>query len=176
MRVPFGFAVFILLVGTSAPTLAAAEDPCRYTSPDDPAIHLVLKSVTLTESGSFTAQFELLNREVRPAISLPVTRTGKDAFLDLPYASVEFKDLNGTWRPLASLPGDFRDTKDHVNIKPGETAKFSTFLMTNETANHSASDFRILIRLSNPSLCLVSAQFHATPLRQAVKSFVADPQ
>lgn len=173
MRVTSTVITLLLLVST--PPATADEHPCRYASPDDPAFRLLLQSVKLSESGSFTGVFELLNREVQPAITLPVTKNGKTAVLGLRYAGVEFQDLNGTWQPLASVPGDFRDTADYLTIRPGETAKFSVFLMTKETADRSASDFRVLIRLSNPRLCLTSAKFRATPLRQTVKSFTTDP-
>lgn len=167
-------AIFAALVSISTPIFASQRDVCRYPIPDDPAFRLVLKSVKLGDAGSFSGVFELTNREVKPKISLPVTKTEKGTALGVRYISVEFKDLNGTWRALAPLPGDFRNTKDYLDVRPGETVEFSAFLMTQDTANRSASDFRILVRLSNPDLCIVSTQFSPVPRRDAVTSFMSD--
>jgi hypothetical protein len=94
--------------------------------------------------------------------------------MNLPEVSVQFRDLNGQWVSFSGLTGEYI-TPDRMEIKARSRGSFTVDLMSQDVANRSASDFRILVRLSRPDICVISKPFRGIPARQPVVGFEQSP-
>jgi len=159
--------MLVLLVGQSA--FAADKDPCASPDPFDRSISLVLKSARV-QGDAFYGVFELENRNLSSPIALSGSKSAEGFRIGHPEVTVEFKDLVSNWVPLPALPGTF-SKPDQLAIQPNSKNTFTVFLMSRETANLSASDFRLLVRSFSPRLCVVSTPFRAVPARTPVEGF-----
>jgi len=171
LSVVLSFVAVSLLV-----RLATAEnaDPCQGAEPFDARVHLTLESTSVDQKRGFVGSFSLENVDFSPDIVIPGRQRQSTFLVGRPEVTVEFMDLAGMWTSLPMLPGDFLPRPDRLVVRKGRSAHFEAFLMPREIANRSGSDFRILVRLSQAALCIVSAPFHATPVRQEVQGFSTD--
>jgi hypothetical protein len=156
----------------SAATSAPA-DPCEHPDPYDEQVTMTLVRSFSKDLG-FLGVFDLKNRTSRE-VSIP-GRVDKGNFVvGEPEVVVEFRDLNSSWQPFVTPPGSFLPRPSHLTIRPLNTVQATVFLMTHEVANLGGSNFRVLIRLVDPNLCIVSQEFKATPKRSTVDGFETIP-
>lgn len=158
----------LILLGAYRPVVAG--DACENMVPDW-RFNLVLKNAQLTSRAGFVGTFELSNVKYDRTLILPGTRMGGVLVMHYPDVSVQFLDLNSQWVSLGQLAGSFLAQPDRLEIKPGSRGTISTRLMSPEIANSSGSDFRIMIRLSDPDICVISKPFHALPLHSPATGF-----
>jgi len=164
--------VAAVLLGAHRPILA--RDSCDFASPVSARANLILEDTQLSEQGRFLGRFELSNVGFDDPLVLRGIRA-KDVFtMNDPEVSVQFRDLNGRWVSFASLTGDYISS-DRMEIKVHSRGSFMVDLMSQEDANKSASDFRILVRLSRPDICIISKPFRGIPARQPVVGFEQSP-
>jgi hypothetical protein len=102
---------------------------------------------------------------------LPGRRMGTTLVMDYPDVSVQFLDLNSQWASFTELAGSFLTPPDRLEVKSGSRGTITTPLMPPEIASSSGSEFRIMIRLSDPDICVISRPFHAVPKRSPVTGF-----
>lgn len=153
------FAVLAVSMNTIA---CAAEDPCAAQIYDNGA-HVTLKSAQPVD-GKFVGEFEIENRTAT-TLSIPANFKNGTFALRKPELWVEYRDLGNSWAPIPDAPRDNLNV-DKLRIAPRRTATFSAVLMTQKLANLQASDFRVVIRLFDQGLCIVSAPFRTLPIRE----------
>jgi hypothetical protein len=159
---------FVILLSIFRPVIA--RDACENMV-SDRRFDLVLKSVKLSSGEGFIGTFELSNAKYDHALVLPGRRIGNTLFMDYPDVSVQFRDLNSQWVSFTELAGSFLTPPDRLEVKPGSRVAITTTLMSPEIANSSGSEFRIMIRLSDPDICVISRPFHAVPMHSPVTGF-----
>ena len=160
------FAAILLLANRSV----LASDPCDFASPGDPRVSFVLKAVQLLKNGRYQGTFELSNMGFKDVLVIDGARVEGSFTPNHSAITVQFLDLNGGWTSLSSLIEE-DITEGRLEIKPHSSASFTVDLMSQDIANRSGSDFRVLMRLSHPDMCLVSKPFHGSPARQPVTGF-----
>jgi hypothetical protein len=166
-------AVFVVGVLVSSRPLFG-RDSCDFASPGDPRASLVLKEVQLMENRRFQGKFELSNIGFKDTLVVDGGLV-KGAFVpNQSVISIQFLDLNGRWTSLTSLIEE-DITEGRLEIKPHAGASFVVDLMSQDVANESATDFRVLVRLSHPDICLVSKPFRGNPARPPVSGFEQSP-
>lgn len=149
-----------------------AADFCGDPDSGDPRVRLALKS-TQVRDGVYIGEFEIENIGLAEPILIAGEASRGIFAVEYPDVSIEFKDLNARWTALQMVPGTFIQQKGRMEIARDSKARFTTTLMTQEVANLSASEFRILVRAIQPKVCMVSRPFHAVPSRQQVVGFEA---
>lgn len=170
----YGMCIFIMLVSKSVLVFASA--PCNEEDLLLPKVSLILKSTFEGKKNVFYGTFELENKEITPLLAIPGRRVGHDFFADYPNVSVEFKDLNGKWVRLQNhLPGSFLKSPNQLSINAQSKAIFKTELFPKSMIELSGSDFRLILELVNPSMCIVSNPFRAFPVRIPVRGFETMP-
>jgi hypothetical protein len=162
------FLCLLILVGTCRSVVAS--DACEDMVPDW-RFDLVLKSTQLLSGTGFVGTFELSNVKYNRTLTLPGKRTGSTLVMDYPDVSVQFFDLNSQWVSFTEIAGSFLAQPDRMEIKSGSRGTIRTRLMSSEVANTSGSDFRIMIRLFDPDICVISRPFHAVPMHSPVTGF-----
>lgn len=165
---------FFMVMALSLGPVAASHgvDLCSDPDASDPRVRLALKGTQIID-GVYVGEFEIQNIGVTEPILIS-GEAGSEAFaVEYPDVSIEFKDLNAHWTALQMVPGTFTQQEGRLEIARNSKARFTTMLMTQEVANLSASDFRILVRAVNPKICIISRPFRAVPLRPQVVGFKA---
>ena len=145
-----------------------AGDPCRLLTSDARA-KLILKDASLS-TDHFVGTFELSNIGFRTSLTLHGKRQGNFLNLDDPDVSVQFLDLNMHWESFTALTGSYL-RPDQISVSPHSRAEFTTELMSQEIADKSASEFRVVLRLFNPDICVISQSFHTVRTLQQVTGF-----
>ena len=165
-----GVCVVVLVILLGEHKLAIAGDPCEVAIPN-PRVSLVLKTARLSQEGRFFGTFELSNKGLDRPLILPGRRDGGTFLMEIPDVTVQYLDLNSQWVSFSTLAGSFIAPPDRLEVKVHSRGILTTDVVSQEIANRSASDFRILIRLFQPDMCVVSSPFHAIPPRQPVTGF-----
>jgi hypothetical protein len=173
MRVKAVVAICLVILG-GASARAFATDPCQAPARSDSRVKLVFKSTGISKDGRFVATFELSNIGFNHKLSLSGKRENGTFTMDVPAISVQFLDLNNEWVSFTTLAGDFTEP-DRLEIGAHSRGVFTVDLMSQEEADRSASNFRILLRFSSPDFCAISPAFHAIPARQTVTGFEQSP-
>jgi hypothetical protein len=161
----------LILLNSQSSVLFAAES-CHEPDFLFPETTLILKNSYEDKSGNFFGIFELGNYEITSSIAIPGEYEGHDFYVSPPYATIEFKDLNGTWTRLSYRPPEeYLPSPNHLKVRTRSKAIFRTMLFPKSVVELSGSDFRLVIKVANPSLCIVSFPFRAYPVRKSVKGF-----
>jgi hypothetical protein len=172
----FAFCGIALFVSHS---LAAADnDSCLPLDPLDHRVNLLLRSARIEHvenAGVFYGVFEFENQGLATSVSIPGTKEGKTFLVGRPELTVEFKDLRSRWVSLPEAPAIFLLKPDKLIVPPNTNGVFTALLMSQEIANLSASEFRIVLHLSDPLICIVSRSFRAIPVRKPVEGFETNP-
>jgi hypothetical protein len=166
-------ATLCVAVSVSAGAWAVATDPCQTPARSDPRVNLALRSAQLSEAGRFVGTFEISNTGFDHALVLSGKRLDGAFTIDVPEISVQFLDLNQEWVTFSTLAGDFIKP-DRLEIAAHSRSAIAIDLMSQEEANRSASNFRVLLRFYRPDFCVISPSFHAIPSRQRVSGFEQD--
>ena len=164
----FHVAYFLVLFDVSQ--AAIANDACEHMV-SDWRFELVLKSAQLTPGKGFVGTFELSNVKYDHALVLPGRRRGSTLVMEYPNVSVQFLDLNSQWVSFGELAGSFLPEPDRLEVKPGSRGTITTTLVSPEIVNSGGSEFRIMIRLFDPDICVISRPFHAVPMHSPVTGF-----
>jgi hypothetical protein len=166
-------AMLLVLIG-SAEASASSADPCRSPARPDTRVDLVFKSAKLTKEGRFIGTFEITNIGFDRKLSLPGRRESGAFIMDVPEVSVQFLDLNKEWVSVTTLAGDFtRPDRLEVGAKSREV--FDVDLISQEEADRSGVDLRILLRFFRPDFCVISHPFRAIPPRPPVTGIEESP-
>jgi hypothetical protein len=173
MRVSSIAAICLVILGGEG-ARALGTDPCLAPARSDSRVSLVLKSTEISKEGRFVATFELSNIGFNHKLSLSGKRENGTFTMDVPEISVQFLDLNNEWVSFTTLAGDFI-APNRLEIGAHSRGLFAVDLMSQEEANRSASNFRIMVRFFSPDFCAISPAFHAVPARQAVTGFEQSP-
>jgi hypothetical protein len=131
---------------------------------------IVLTRTVVEDKGFFTGIFEIENLGFEPSLSLAGERTKEVFEAEYPDVSIEFKDLNSRWVPLDHTPGTFMQGRDRLVVFQKTKKMFSTPLVSKSIAINGA-EFRLVVRVNEPSVCLVSKPFVVLPLRKKVIGF-----
>lgn len=161
---------FLILFG--AYRLAIAGDACQNMV-SDWRFDLVLKGAELSVGAGFVGTFELSSVKYDRTLILPGRRVGTALMMENPDVSVQFLDLNLQWISFAELAGTFLGQPDRLEVKRGSRGTIMATLMSPEIAKSSGSEFRIMLRLHDPDICVISRPFHALPMRPPVTGFEA---
>jgi hypothetical protein len=146
-----------------------AKDPCGSIPLSESRVSLMLKDVRLSKEGFF-GTFVLSNVRLDSKLVLVGKRDNGVFWPTDPSISVQFLDLNGRWVSFPSLAGSFI-SPDRLEVDVHSREFFTVGLMSQEVANRSSSDFRILVRTFQPAICIISRAFHGVPRRPPVTSF-----
>ena len=161
--------LLMVLCCCGSAALAADGDPCAYPEAVHQEFLFQLNRSYVTEQGFFGV-FTLENHSPL-TITVPGHRRNTGFTIGRPETTVQFKDLTGNWEPLLSLPGSFLPRPDRLIIRPGGKETVTIYLMSADTANKSASQFRVLVRLLDPPTCITSVPYVPTPPREPVTGF-----
>lgn len=159
------FTVPALLLCVSC-NFAFASTKCE--SPDSlfPDAELKLMDVELKNGNQFIGKFELKNNAIKSALFIPENIVEKNQFINYPDVAVEFLDLNGQWRQLLNHPpGTFLSSTKMTKVVQNSKITFKASLFSKDMPGLSGTDFRLLLRLSKPNICIVSYPFRTLPVR-----------
>jgi hypothetical protein len=137
---------------------AIARDACETTVPDS-RFDLVLKSTKFTSAQGLTGTFVLTNSNLGHILVLPGTRSRNTFLMDYPDVLMQFLNSGSVWESVPELAGSFISPPDRLRIQPGLRARITTPLSTPDGTRSSGSKFRIMIRLFDPDICVISRPF-----------------
>jgi len=158
----------ILISVASWCAAASASDSCVEEDALVPNTTLTLTSAVKNHDGAFVGDFRLQNLRIARGIVIPARKASESFYIDYPDATVQFRDLNGTWTTLANhLPGTFGPSPDALKVGLHSMASFKVELFSVQLGNLSGTDFRLAIRLADRS-CIVSQPFRAYPDRASI--------
>jgi hypothetical protein len=134
---------------------------------------LTLKRVW-KEKSTFYGEFEIRVIEDTPT-GIDGTREHDGFHVYVPTAAYEFKDVNGTWRHLASdLADTFSAPPNRLYATRGKRVKIIAGLPDSQVGE-SASSWRLVLRSWDNKRCLLSVPFRVKQQRSPVEGYTSDP-
>jgi hypothetical protein len=168
--------IAIFLTGWWCTTIAA-DDVCLEPDALLPDVKLTLKHASKNADGLFIGEFELENHTIASGISVSGRRVNGGFHVEYPDARIEFRDFNGVWSLLGDHPpGTYFSSPDTLLVAVHSRVSLKVELLPAERSEMSGGDFRLAIRFSAPSLCIVSDVFRAYPERSPITRIESLPR
>lgn len=148
-----------LLVANRSALAQEWRDPCDLADPADGRADLVFREAKLSEHGEVLGVFELFNVGFKDTLVIDGSR--EEGFFEPNNTEISvefFSTSSGQWTEFSRLQEE-DITEDRLKIKPRSSAKFVTDLVTRKTLYETVAEYRILLRLSRPRVCIVSKPF-----------------
>jgi hypothetical protein len=133
-------------------------------------IRLEFSDAKLVGLGNFDGRFQLINDGDR-AISIWFVGVEAESYHvpDRDY-EYQFPDINLHWVTATKVVSTIISPQ-RKTIPPRTRVTLSVPLPPSETINRTGGEGRLLVHLATPSVCIVSTEFVAMPVRPSVAGF-----
>ena len=162
----FAFA----MLGTSS-VLATDIGLCTKLPFGPGESRIVLEGSQVGPNADFIGTFRVHNLSRKSDLTLEGRLIDGLLRLEQPQRMIEYADVYDTWQRTLELVRDPGPRPDRIVIRPGESARFSAPLISEELANKGARKLRLTVIASDPNRCMVSEVFVAHPVPLKVKGF-----
>lgn len=124
-------------------------------------VNIQLTKTLISPDGFVSGVFRVSNQATGEALKIKGNREAADFWVDRIHSFIEFRDLNGSWKPLIGAIEHDPEPADVAVIKPGSTVHVRRSLFQRQVMTGASAVMRLVlpIFIDAEALCLISTPF-----------------
>lgn len=124
-------------------------------------VNIQLTQTLISPDGVVSGVFRVSNRATGEALKIKGNTEAGDFWVDRIHSFIEFRDLNGSWKPLIGAIEHDPEPIDVAVIKPGATVHVRRSLFQRQVMTGASAVMRLVLPvfIDTESLCLTSKPF-----------------